>query len=225
MSGTWSTMRVNSSQLMSAGGSSVLEGARAGLAQQVAAVGDLEIEADRRRPPRRRAPLADRLEIAARIDGLGRCHSAAPYIEPRTPRGDLLPAARPRCRIEEFANAQPLDAARGRRGGVGGKGVGRRCRGQFATEPPQRRRVVDIVPGVELDHRKTERASPLSRLCGDIPGAPGDILEQVNMGRSSCRADSNRHPPPHPARSGRRPRQVPQPIGRAANSARSGYRN
>jgi hypothetical protein len=51
---------------MSAGGSSVSK-VRASLAEQVAAVGDLQIEADRRRLGDRGTLRLDFLEIAARV--------------------------------------------------------------------------------------------------------------------------------------------------------------
>ena len=67
-SGTWSTIRVNSVPAHVGRGFQGLEGARAGLAQQVAAVRDLQIQADRRRQGLREArSAADRLEVAARI--------------------------------------------------------------------------------------------------------------------------------------------------------------
>jgi hypothetical protein len=45
-----------------------LESARTGFAQQIAAIGDLEVDADRRRLGNARSLLADGLEIAARDD-------------------------------------------------------------------------------------------------------------------------------------------------------------
>ena len=59
--------------------------------------------------------------------------------------------------------------SRGRRARDRGRGRPRLAPSASSRQkPPQRRRVVDIVPGVELDDSETERARALARLLGDV---------------------------------------------------------